>query len=149
MCLAEILDMEVIKDKNLREIYAGKWEGMKFDELSAVYPEEYSVWLNHIGQAKCVGGESVSQLAERIMGVLTKIARENEDKTVAIATHATPIRVAQSIIESGMTEEMENIPWVSNASVTVFEYDNNVWKTVMVSRDSHLAELKIILPSNV
>ena len=149
MCLAEILDMEVIKDKNLREIHAGKWEGMKFDELIAVYPEEYNVWLNHIGQTKCDGGESVSQLAERIMGTLTKIARENKGKTVAIATHATPIRAAQSIIESGTTEEMENIPWVSNASVTVFEYDNNVWKTVMVSYDSHLAELKTSFPSNV
>ncbi len=149
MCLAEMLDMEVVQDKNLREINAGKWEGMKFDELSVVYPEEYNIWLNHIGRAECVGGETVKQLGDRIMSALTKIAQENDGKTIAIATHATPIRVAQSIIESGTTEEMENIPWVSNASVTVFEYNNNVWKIIATSKDEHLAELKTELPSNV
>lgn len=149
MCLAEELDLEVTKDKNLREIDAGQWEGMKFDDLVLSYADEYSMWLNHIGHSGCTGGETVKQLGDRIMSALTKIAQENDGKTVAIATHATPIRVAQSIIESGTTEEMENIPWVSNASVTVFEYNNNVWKIIAVSKDEHLAELKTVLPSNV
>lgn len=149
VCLAQILDMEIIKDKNLREIDAGKWEGIKYDKLRAEYPKEFDMWVNHIGRAKCIGGESVSQLAERTMGVLTKIAQENEGKTVAIATHSTPIRAAQSIIESGTIEEMENIPWVSNASLTILEYENNKWKIVAVSKDEHLAELKTELPPNI
>ena len=148
-CLAELLDMEVVKDKNLREIYAGKWEGMKFDDLVAVYPKEYSLWRNHIGRSSCVGGENVKQLGDRIMNALTKIAKENDGKTVAIATHATPIRVAQSIIESGALDEMENIPWVSNASVTVIEYNRGTWRVVAASIDKHLAELKTVLPTNV
>ena len=149
ICLAEELNIEVTKDKNLREINAGKWEGMKFSDLCVEYPEEYNIWLNHIGHSGCVGGENVKQLGDRIMSALTKIAEENEGKTVAVATHATPIRVAQSIIKSGTVEEMENIPWVSNASVTVFEYNNNEWKIIAVSKDEHLAELKTELPSNV
>lgn len=83
------------------------------------------------------------------MKALTKIAEDNDGKTVAIATHATPIRVAQSIIQCGALNEMENIPWVSNASVTVLEYNNNIWKVVTVSEDEHLAELKTLLPANV
>ena len=149
LCLAQILNLEVIKDQKLREINAGKWEGMKFSDLSVAYPKEYNLWLNHIGHAGCVGGETVKQLGDRIMGALTKIAEENDGKTVAIATHATPIRVAQSLIKSGNLEEMENIPWASNASVTVFEYDNNVWKIIAASKDEHLAELKTELPTNV
>ncbi len=149
MCLAQMLDMEVIQDKNLREINAGEWEGIKFDDLSVAYPQEYNVWLNHIGHSCCVGGESVKQLGDRIMGALTKIAQENDGKTVAIVTHGTPIRVAQSIVESGTTDKMENIPWVSNASVTVFEYNNNEWKIIELSKDEHLAGLKTELPSNV
>ena len=148
-CLAQMLDMEIIQDKNLREIYAGEWEGIKFNDLSVAYPKEYNIWLNHIGHSYCVGGESVKQLGDRIMSALTKIAQENDGKTVAIATHATPIRAAQSIIESGTIDEMENIPWVSNASITVFEYNNNAWKIIAVSKDEHLAELKTVLPSNV
>ncbi len=149
LCLAEETGLTVERDKNLREIFAGKWEGKKFSELCIEFPDSYAVWMNHIGKAGCDGGETVKQLGDRIMQTLTKIAEENDGKTVAIATHATPIRASQSIIQSGSVEEMENIPWVSNASVTVFAFNNNTWKIVAVSQDAHLAELKTELPSNV
>jgi broad specificity phosphatase PhoE len=68
---------------------------------------------------------------------------------VAIATHATPIRVAQSIIQTGGLDEMENIPWVSNASVTVFEYEKGTWRIRLISEDGHLSEIKTKLPKNV
>jgi len=149
LCLAEELNIEITQDKNLREIHGGEWEGIKFSDLPVKYPKEFNIWMNHIGLSCCVGGESVKQLGDRIMRAITKIAEENEGKTVAVATHATPIRAVQSIIQSGSVEAMENIPWVSNASVTVLEYDNNVWKIIEVSKDEHLAELKTELPTSV
>lgn len=148
LCLADITGLEVEKNQNLREIFAGDWEGLTFEQLQKKYPDEYGVWMNHIGKARCAGGESVAELGNRVMEVLTKIAKDNEGKTVAVATHATPIRVMQSLVETGGLDEMENIPWVSNASVNIFEYDGN-WKIVSLSLDSHLAELKTVLPKNV
>ena len=148
LCLADITGLEVEKNQNLREIFAGDWEGLTFDQLQEKYPEEYGVWLNHIGKARCAGGESVAELGNRVMDALTKIAQSNAGKTVAVATHATPIRAMQSLVETGGLDEMENIPWVSNASVSVFEYDGE-WKIVSLSVDSHLAELKTVLPKNV
>lgn len=147
--LADELDLEIIKDKNLREVYAGKWEGMTFSDLAVTYKKDYDVWLNHIGKAVCTEGESVKQLGERVMGEITRIAKENDRKTVAIATHATPIRAIQSIIQTGGLDQMENIPWVTNASVTVLEYDNDEWKIVALSQDEHLGDLRTSLPKNV
>ncbi|MBQ3573834.1 MAG: histidine phosphatase family protein [Clostridia bacterium] len=149
MCLGEILDLEVIAEEGLREINAGEWEGIEFDKLLLSYPDEYGKWINDIGASVCNGGESVEQLGERIMSALTKIAKENEGKTVAIATHATPIRVAQTLIKTGALKEMKNIPWVTNASVTVFEYSSGVWSIKAESIDEHLGELKSALPKNV
>lgn len=149
MCLAEEVNLEVIPERELREINAGKWEGMKFADLASEYPHEYSMWVNHIGRSACVGGESVEELGVRIMRALTKIAENNDGKTVAIGTHATPIRVAQCLIEKGTLDEMENIAWASNASVTVFEYNNGNWKIVVKNEDKHLAELKTELPKSV
>ena len=83
------------------------------------------------------------------MSALTKIAEKNNGKTVVVATHATPIRVAQSIVQTGGLDEMKNIPWVSNASVTVFEYENKSFKAVKISEDAHLSELRTALPDNV
>lgn len=148
LCIADILNLEVIPEQNLREINGGNWEGVKFDDLVYEYADEYSMWLNHIGHSGCVGGETVKQLGDRIMNALTRIAQDNEGKTIVIATHGTPIRAAQSIIRSGTLDEMENIPWVSNASVTIFEYNNNIWKEVVTSEDTHLAQLKTVLPPN-
>ncbi len=149
LCLAEVTNLQVIPKQELREINAGKWEGVKFSDLREMYPEEYSMWINHIGRSYCVGGETVKQLGDRIMTALTKIAEENDGKVVAIATHATPIRVAQSLVISGALDEMENIPWVSNASLSVLQYNNGEWKVISIGEDSHLSELKTVLPSNI
>ena len=93
-------------------------------------------------------GESVKELSERVMATLTAIAKENDGKTVAVATHATPIRAAQTIIQCGDIKYMKNVPWVSNGSVTVLEYDGK-WKCVSVSEDSHLGEDRTVFPANV
>ena len=148
LCLADVTGIEVEKNQNLREIFAGDWEGLTFEQLAEKYPDDFGVWLNNIGKSRCTDGESVAELGKRVMEVLTKIAKDNEGKTVAVATHATPIRVMQSLVETGGLDEMENIPWVANASVSVFEYDGN-WKITSLSVDAHLAELKTVLPKNV
>ena len=147
-CLADILGMEVTTEKNLREINAGKWEGMKFDDLVLKYEKDYNIWLSSISDAVCPEGESVRQMGERVIAALTKIAEENHGKTVVIATHGTPIRAMQSFARCASFDEIKNIPWVSNASVSVFEYNDNTWKEIMVSEDKHLAELKTVLPQN-
>lgn len=148
-CVADILGIDIIADKNLREISAGKWEAVEFDVLCNLYSDDYNLWLTDIGNSCCTEGESVSQLADRVMSAFKKIALENGGKTILIATHATPIRVVQSIVETGSLDEMKNIPWVSNASVSVLNYDNENWNFEEVSHDSHLEDLKTSLPANV
>ena len=148
-CLGDLLGLEVVTDRRLREINAGKWEGEKYLGLIDKYPEEFGLWLNNIGKAACPDGETVKQLGERVMEALTEIAKNNDGKTVAIGTHATPIRVAQSIIQTGGLEEMKNIPWVSNASVSLVEYNDGKWTMSVVSEDKHLADLKTELPQSV
>ncbi len=147
--LGNVLNLEVIPNKNLREIFAGEWDGKSFERLLVDYKESYTMWRTHIGFAVADGGESVRQLADRILTALTEIARENEGKTVAIATHATPIRAMQSLLQTGGLSEMENIPWASNASVTVLQYDKGNWKLLAASLDAHLQAIKTDLPANV
>lgn len=147
--LSKLLNIEIKKEKRLREIYAGKWEGMKFDDLKRTYPDEYNVWLTDIGNAVCTDGETVKELSERISDSLTEIAEQNNGKTVVVTTHATPIRVIQSLIETGGLSEMKNIPWVTNASVTEITYNNGEWIMIKASKDEHLEELKTNLPANV
>lgn len=147
--ISNLLGIEIIKNENLREIYAGKWEGMPFTDIQNTYAEDYSIWLNDIGNAKCTDGESTQELAERFIPAITEIAKENDGQTVAIATHATTIRVTQSMLQTGSLSEMKNIPWVTNASVSELKYDNGKWSFGKISINDHLSTLPTPLPANV
>ena len=147
--VADRIGVETIPEKGMREIFGGAWENVEYAKLCELYPKEYGVWLNNIGKCKCVDGETTEELGQRVFGTLTRIAQENEGKTVVVATHATPVRVTQSLIEQGSLENMQAIPWVSNASVTEIECADGKWKVVAASQDTHLGELKTVLPNTV
>lgn len=155
---ADRLGMDVIPDTELREIFAGEWEGKSFTNLQKTFPEEYAVWMNDIGNAVPTGGECVRHLWERVSGELSRIAGENPGKTVLIGTHATPIRVMQCMLSGKTPDDMKNIPWVSNASVSVVEYVTTetedgrtilMPKAVVFGEDKHLEALKTVFPANV
>lgn len=149
MHTARLKGMEIITNKNLREIYAGEWENKSFDELCSQYPEEYGLWKDNIGVAHCSGGESVQELRERIADEIFSIAKENEGKTVFIFTHATPIRTFRAECEGLPPEEMKNIPWVGNASVTHAEYENGKMRIIEYGTDYFQGDIQTRLPKNV
>ncbi len=146
--IADLIGIEIIPNENLREISAGEWEGRKFTDLMAEYKKDYDVWLKDIGNSRCTGGESVKELGARVLDELKKIANENPEETVLIATHATPIRVLQSMILKSL-DEMKNIPWVNNTSVTELICDNGTWKFEKIGYDAHLEGMRAVFPANV
>ena len=115
---AHRFELSIQKDEALREIMAGAWENVPFDEIAERYRESYHIWKTDIGNAHPDGGESVVQLQQRIVTAVTRIARENEGKTILVFTHATPIRVLAAHCKKLTAGEIKNSPWVSNASVT-------------------------------
>jgi broad specificity phosphatase PhoE len=148
--LSILTGIEVIKDDALREIKAGEWERKTFTELALLYPDTYlNVWKKDIGKAICDGGESVAGVGSRVYNKLLEIVKENEGKTIAIATHATPIRTALCIMEGKNVCEASKLVWASNASVTEVSYSNNKWEIVDFSHDSHLESEKTVLPPSV
>lgn len=148
--IADRLGLDITPTKEMREVKAGKWDGMVFDDIVKVYPDDFNCWTSDIGKARCTDGESVVELQARVMRELNRIADENEGKTVLVASHATPIRVAVTSVEyDGDITNMNSVPWVSNASVSVIEKDNGKWRVVSLSEDKHLAALRTALPDNV
>lgn len=119
---AEALGLPVRKDQLLREIDGGAWEGMPVEEIARAYPADYTLWRENIGLARCTGGESVRSLQRRAVAETERIAAEYAGKTVLIGTHAGFLRAMQCFWQGLPLEEMKNIPWVPNASVTEVEY---------------------------
>lgn len=149
MHTAKMKGMDIIKNKNLREIYAGEWEDKTFCELEEGYADDYGVWLNNIGRAVCTCGESVNDMATRVIGEVEKLARENAGKTIFIFSHGTPIRVLKASWEGKGLDEIKDVPWASNASVTHVEYANGEVKVHSYSYVGHLGDIATHLPDNV
>lgn len=148
-CIADLLGVDIEKNDGLREISAGKWEGVNFRELMNIYKEDYSVWLYDIGNSRCTDGESVREMADRFMDTIKGIAEENDGKTIVIATHATPLRVLQTLLQHGDLNKMKDVPYVTNASVTAVTYNEGKWSCAKFGEDEHLSDLKSGLPENV
>lgn len=146
---AQMTGKTLVPKPGMREIFAGEWEGVPFDELKQKHPVEFGRWCNDIGRAGCMGGETTKELSERILRTLTEIAQAHDGQTVAIFTHGTPLRVMQAICQLGDAEEANRIPWASNASVSVLEYENNQFSFKVVGYDAHLKELRTVLPPDV
>ena len=136
MCIAKKCKVKIEKDSRLREIFAGEWENQKGDDL--IKREDYKPWLTDIALSHPTAGESVKDLANRVWEAVNEIAKLNPEKTIVITAHGTPIRAVQSLVRCGGLTEMKNIPWVSNASVSVFEFDDGAWCEKAVSLDKHL-----------
>lgn len=140
----------IVGTDRLREIFAGDWEGKPYSQLEEQYPQSYGVWRKQIGLAECPGGESVAQLQSRICECVKEIVQKHPNETVCIATHATPIRVMECVWTETPLSQMHTIPWVSNASITIAEYNENGFG-VLIQRDvhSHLGALHTVLAKNV
>ena len=147
--LADQLGLSVRPEQRLREIYAGQWQGRPFEEIRTRFASDYQVWLQDIGNCTCTDGESIQDLGTRVIEALTHIACAHPQQTVAIATHATPIRVTQCLAQGLPLSAMKDIPWVSNASVTELVYHEGAWILQRVGQDTHLQSLRTVFSANV
>lgn len=142
--------LEIIPQKNLREIFAGGWENRLYREIEDDFEEDWKAWQRadseNMGPS---GGESAKELLERISGALLKIAQQNDGKTVAVAMHAMGIRVFTNSLYKRSANELYKTPWVANASVTEVYFKDGEFSLKCLNDRSHLGELVTILPPNV
>ena len=121
--IADVCVLPIYRSAALNEIDAGRWEGVPFRDVKRLYRSDYSVWQNDVGNSRCTGGESVRELADRVVREVVRLAGLYPDKTVVIATHATPVLAIEAASKLVPPELFRTIPWRRNASMSVVECD--------------------------
>ncbi len=139
--------LDIIKDERLREIFAGAWEGLNFETIRERYPEEHKIWMNNLGRMRCPGGESIPEMCERVLEAIKEIAESNLGKTVCISSHATPIRAICALTSGIPFSELEREPYLANASICIFEYENGTFTVIKKGDTSHLCGNETFLPN--
>lgn len=125
---ARLQGLAVIPEPGLREIFAGEWEHMPYDEIPKRYPQSRAVWREHVGLAHPEGGESVADVAARVRATVERLVQENAGACIALFTHALPIRAMGCYWQGIPIAEMERLPWSTNAAVSeaIYEADGTV-----------------------
>lgn len=147
--LAQRLGMPVVAERELRELSAGEWEGMSFDSVSKKYPREFRAWVDKEDGAGPVGGESWESLFARITQRLSQIVAESEGKSIVISTHGGVMKVLECYFKGLPETRLNEIGWVSNASVTEVWYEDGKYEIKRLSFDDYLLGLKTNLPKTI
>ena len=134
--IAEYSNVPIDKSVGMREIFVGEWEDKDNDFL--LKRDDFKLWITDIVNTEPENGETVRGFSKRILDTINKIVNENPDKTIVVATHATPIRVLETFVRTGDIEKMQSRSWVSNASCSVFNYENGKWSIEQMDICDHL-----------
>ena len=138
---AQRLGMEINATEDLREIFAGDWEGMTTMDIEARYAKDWGVWKNSYAASRCTGGESTAEVYRRIVPTVRRIAKKHDGQTVLLSTHATVVR-ALSAYALGLDEtRVAEIPFTHNASVNVFLYDGDKLVPEKLDIIEHLGDI--------
>ncbi|WP_415950299.1 histidine phosphatase family protein [Streptomyces sp. KLOTTS4A1] len=90
--LARLTGLDVTHEENLRETFAGVWQGLTHDEILAQYGEEYAAWKR--GEpVRRGGGELETEVADRAAPVVLRHADKLPDGgTLVVVSHGGTIR---------------------------------------------------------
>lgn len=147
---AKMHGLDIIPDRALREINAGKWEGKHYEEIKQQYPETHSVWTENVGMAWPDGGERVIDLYERVNAEVERLIALHRGECIALFSHATPARALGCRWLGIPPEEMAKVPWTTNASVSIVEYeDDGRFRVVKYGYDGHQGDCVTAIPNGV
>jgi broad specificity phosphatase PhoE len=100
--VAERHGLDVVVERDLREIDVGAWSGLTHDEIQVRFPQDFERWRT-TGVADERGGETSEQLHARVVAAAERIAHAHAGEQVLVVSHGGALRAlalhAQAIEE--------------------------------------------------
>ena len=92
--LANLVGLSVQLDPDLRETYAGVWQGLTRTEIIERFPAEFAAWGGD-SDIRPGGGETRLEVADRVTRAISRALSEvPENGTLVIASHGGALRAA-------------------------------------------------------
>lgn len=125
---------------DLREIDGGEFEGVKWKELPALYPEKSNLWINKPHLFATEKGESMKTVYTRAEGAVKDILLKEEGRTVAVVTHGCLIRCLMCFAKGIPFSDINKVNWCDNTGINLIEFDGTGKPSVMFENDiNHLS----------
>ncbi len=138
--IADAKQLPIIRTDKMKEINGGDWENKPFDDLPKLYPKENYTWENEPHLHQMPNGENTAEFYERLMKEVKSIIAQNMGKNICIVTHGGAIRTMLCRFYGEPLENMKNIGWHENTSVTVVDYNNekDEFEVILEGGSEHL-----------
>lgn len=124
---------------DLMEINGGVWEGKRWADLPALYPEDARIWNLEPQNFAPKNGEPMRHVYERMSRAVTEIVRRHPGGQICITSHGCAIRNLLCWAMGKPVEELNTVDWCDNTAISILEFDENAVPTVLLANDaSHL-----------
>ncbi len=115
--LARFPNLQPAVDPDLREVDFGSWTGLRWEQISERFGVTAFDWLDHLERGTMPDAEPEEMFRRRLDRVLTRILREQQGRTVAVACHGGVIRMALAVLLDLPLHKMTHLE-VDYASLT-------------------------------
>jgi probable phosphoglycerate mutase len=127
LALAELAGLDVVTDSDLRETFAGTWQGLTRSEIMEQYPGEFAAWGGD-SDLRPGGGETRLEVADRmIRGIERHLADVPDGGTLVVASHGGALRAALGRLMGLEPAQWAALGVLSNAQWSVLvELDDSI-----------------------
>lgn len=138
--LAKLNNTEIIMSEDLCEMYFGIYDGWTWSEVNKVNPE---IHKEHIRTNEIVGipeQESSEEVAERMYKYIRKVAKENLEKTILIASHGVAIEAFLRKVtgEVFLTKREEYSQKNTSLNIVNYDAEKDKFELILLNDLSHL-----------
>jgi len=135
---AAALAMEVRIDKDLRERHYGIFERLTYAEVKQKFPEDYARFDAREPDYDFRTGESLRAFSERSIAIVSRIAKENEGRSILVVTHGGVLDMFYRFI-TGLSLNAPRDFGIPNAGLNRVEFAADRWRISAWADIAHLA----------
>jgi broad specificity phosphatase PhoE len=90
--IGDLLDIPVVAQAELDEIYLPHWDGLTKDEIRQQYGPQYPAWLSAPGTFQLPGCETLAQVQDRALALVNSLMSTYKDQNFLLVSHLIVLR---------------------------------------------------------
>ena len=136
--LAKLNNLEIETKEDLCEMYFGKYDGWKWEDVNRIQPEikQRQNEINEISRIE--GQETMEYVADRMDKCIRNIVQANIGKTILISSHGVAIEAFLRKIENIKFRYEREKFCQYNVAINELEYENDKFKIIQLANIDYL-----------
>lgn len=135
--IAEQTGHVIVAEPRLRERRFGIFEGLTYEDMEALYPEEFARFESRDFDYAMPGGESAREFQARCLSCLAGIGERHAGGSVVVITHGLVLDAAYRAARALAHDVPRGAPLL-NASLNEFVYSASAWRLESWGDITHL-----------